>query len=154
MGNMREIKFRAFYKGDVEEWESEGNARMIYDIQDAYDGTGFDDPEGGFGWVSCFSDFMMDEKISVMQYTGLKDKNGTEIYEGDVVEVIHEDGFKTIGQVVWGLDSHRYGNYPAFTIPEFESDLNSFAEIYDSGYYEIEVIGNIYEHKHLLEREK
>src|SRR5690625_6412730 len=75
---MREIKFRAFYKGDTEEWESDGNARMIYDIQDAYDGIGFDDPEGGFGWVSCFSDFMNDEKMSVMQYTGLKDKNGIE----------------------------------------------------------------------------
>ena len=130
---MREIKFRAFYKGDVEEWESEGNARMIYDIQDAYDGMGFDDPEGGFGWVSCFSDFMNDEKISVMQYTGLKDKNGIEIYEGDVIECLREgNGFVTKRHGAYGIET-RFGFYP-------------FIEIHG----ELEVIGNVFQNGGLL----
>ena len=132
---MREIKFRAFYKGDTKEWESNGNARMIYDIQEAYDGTGFDDPEGGFGWVSCFSDFMMDEKISAMQYTGLKDKNGTEIYEGDILT-----GF---------VFKERWTGSVEYLAPYF-AVLGENSHIILEDLEECRVIGNIYEHPHLL----
>lgn len=134
---MREIKFRAFYKGDTEEWESDGNARMIYDIQEAYDGIGFDDPEGGFGWVSCFSDFMAYEKMTVMQYTGLKDEDGTEIYEGDIVKCFtNGNSYVSFKGGVFGLI--------------FDYTFIPFSDIHGG----MKVIGNIYEHKPLLEREK
>lgn len=144
---MREIKFRAFYKGDIEEWEYNGNARMIYDIQNAYDGTGFDDPEGGFGWVSCFSDFMDDEKMSLMQYTGLKDKSGTEIYEGDILEGFGREDFRM--QVLF--------KEPSFSVKWFDKSIKSIRQLPDGTEpmphninITSEVIGNIYENPELL----
>lgn len=75
----------------------------------------------------------------VMQYTGAVDKNGLEIYEGDIITHSH-DGMT--GVVVW--NSAGYG----FSIEdlkgeEFIADLND----YD---WQPEVIGNIYENKELL----
>lgn len=99
--------------------------------------------------ANIFSDF------ELMQSTGLKDKNGVEIFEGDIVRITSFPGdwYSTIGHVIWGLDEPMSGAYPAFFIPEFESEMNSFSQIFDSGEYEIEVIGNIYEDKELLEVE-
>lgn len=75
------------------------------------------------------------KKSPVMQYTGLKDKNGKEIYEGDVVR--HPYGFGN----GWGEVTYWP---PMFKL---QSDDGTCDEI---GFDECEVIGNIYENKDLL----
>ena len=108
---MREIKFRA--------WDKKGKA-MREDIQTFY---------------GSFWDIIKDENWDIMQYTGLKDKNGKEIYEGDIVNI---DGL--IVPVIWyaGAWMVEY-----FTIPT-KSYLSHFDEL------DVEIIGNKYENTELL----
>lgn len=78
------------------------------------------------------------DRYDLMQFTGLKDKNGKEIYEGDVVEFIlpneHEGETEYIEEITYeGSSFVLDGNVP---VDAFEKEL--------------EVIGNIYENPELL----
>lgn len=90
--------------------------------------------------------------LNIMQYTGLKDINGTEIYEGDIVEYVNK-GTKGIGKIVYGL----YDNEHQADLGYYIQWLNQEYWRNDLGYWKkkgIEVRGNIYENPTLLEEDR
>ena len=121
---MREIKFRGLSKKG--EW--------IYGdlIQRTHK---FIFPTGVYAY-NIFEFLIEVDHETVGQYTGLKDKNGTEIYERDIIENDGDDAHEvvTFDEGSFWLEGSTY------TTPLHE--VNTEAE---------EVIGNIHEHPHLLE---
>jgi uncharacterized phage protein (TIGR01671 family) len=93
-------------------------------------------------------DQFADDEYVFTQYIGVNDSVGNEIYEGDIVSVSNDDYHETaLHEVVYGS---RVDNYPAFYLKGFDSDSNSFCEIFDSGNYTCVVIGNVFENYELL----
>ena len=91
---------------------------------------------------------------TVGQYTGLKDKNGVEIYEGDIVSAWSE-GYNHKGEIRWRFEGQpSIIIYPAFSNQNFwklhgeRGNGNAFSDNKtDDG---VEIIGNIYENPELL----
>ncbi len=104
----REIKFRA-WDSDVERFVS-----------------------GGF-WINATTGNLQHlPSITVIQYTGLKDKNDVEIYEGDIL--IHEDFEHKKDKVVG--------------VMEWDEKVAGFTRFYPLNKFE--VIGNIFENPKLV----
>lgn len=83
---------------------------------------------------------------TVGQYTGLTDKNGKRIFEGDIVKV-YIKGYCTICTVGWAETVAHFQLWQINTIPKTPTNLNL-------GNYDCEVIGNIHDNPELLKGEK
>ncbi|HEL2086086.1 TPA: hypothetical protein TY878_001305 [Streptococcus suis] len=81
----------------------------------------------------------------VMRSTGLFDKNGKEIFEGDII-VAMSQGAKAIGEVKRRIDGY-WLMYPFWQ----HGELWHIVENVDTGETGVEVIGNIYENPELVE---
>ena len=130
----RQIKFRAYDKKE-KKW------LLGYDVGNL----------GGFSlfgecmlmdeWSAILNEYLFDrnghtaEDLVVMQFTGLLDKNGKEIYEGDIVKAQFDS--EPNGEVKW------YQEYCCFGI-------DGFMQITELQAKNFEVIGNIYESPELL----
>lgn len=125
---MREIKFRA--------WDIK---RKTYDHEEI-----LLSPNGDI-LASRWQELREPESIYIIeQYTGLKDKNGEMVYEGDIVLDCYDGDDAFI--VEWDKDT------ASFILTDTEHILNvSFDNFYPDKY--LEVIGNIHENKELLESE-
>jgi uncharacterized phage protein (TIGR01671 family) len=96
--------------------------------------------------ISDVTDFYAYEEFKLMQSTGLRDKNGKEIFEGDVVK--YEVGRNTYTEEV-AYDK----NFAGFGVKDAKANVVfTFGEIAeDISLISLEVIGNIYENHELLE---
>jgi uncharacterized phage protein (TIGR01671 family) len=122
----REIKFRA--------WDKVHN-KMVTPIA-----LGFLSNEV----VTSDSALEIGKHCELMQYTGWNDKNGKEMYEGDIVKTNYYTGtpgnFKRIvGKIVY--------HFPAFVV----EGINQYEGMREKLHGLSEVIGNIYQHQNLLQ---
>lgn len=130
------FRFRAI---DNRDWSDE-KGKIYYDVQDAYDWSGGEPevPATSFGCIVDGAGWIVE------QCTGLKDKNGNLIYEGDIVELTDDDSFeKPIKTIVrWAEENACFGLFGSHNLyygfSSYESD-------------NFEVIGNIHENPELLE---
>lgn len=91
------------------------------------------------------------KKETVGQYTGLKDKNGTKIFEGDIVQ--YQPNY--MSEPTYSVVEYCAGkyNYPAFDLKKHDYEANGLQCAHEEG-MGCEVIGNIFDNPELLEVEK
>ena len=127
----REIKFRAYHKERKEMFEI---ASIDFEEKKAALSNGI---------IKLLNvDF---KQFELLQYTGLKDKNGKEIYEGDIIKYKfpYDKRIKHISPVKFLETEASFGIKDRYEneIPLYTASSNNY----------FEVIGNIYENKNLLE---
>lgn len=124
LGRLMSVKCMFFQDSEIEEFEL--NDALMNDYITAYP-----------------------DEIELMQSTGLKDKNGKEIFEGDVLEL--KDCGETIGNVkVYWDDSLALFQLDAIIVDE----KAPIYKVVDDENYSYIVVGNIYENSELLEDKK
>lgn len=137
---MRTIKFRA--------WDKKSKKMRMIDTM-AFHGNGaFDEPTGELKLVNMWGRDCIEDKpiilhreigeFEIMQYTGLKDRNGVEIYEGDLIG----ESFSPVGEVKWFQDHCQ-----------FLVDFGDGIEPQELGEWCVK-IGSIYENPELLTKEE
>lgn len=123
---MRKIKFRA--------WDRFKQRWSNYKIND--DTVYFMDKNTGV-WYGSYNKRYKD--FNLMQYTGLKDKNNKEIYEGDILS---DGNVKNLYKVIFENGSFR---------TEYKGDFEEYSfDLIDVVAQGCEVVGNIYENPELL----
>lgn len=127
---MREIKFRVW---------NPTTSRMIYDTDSVNLGSGtILEIEKGKVYAEYQDEVKRWVLTNLMQFTGLLDKNGKEIYEGDIVQ----DYFGTKFEVVWDEFMFNLKDY-------YDGSADYPTVAFAEGVFKI--IGNIYENPELLE---
>lgn len=120
---MRTIRFRA--------WDGRRNKMMFFGLYSLL----VDGIERNPEYMEHYKTGMID--FTPMQYTGLKDKNDKDIFEGDICKAVDSSG------KIWTAPIEYKEGYFCFE--------SNYSTILNSGYAkELEVIGDIYQHMDLL----
>jgi len=125
---MREIKFRA--------WDKSFKV-MCYEVQNPIN----------VGCDSLYFHHFLQDGFELMQFTGLKDKNGKEIYEGDIIKN-PEAKYLSPEEVRW---SGKGSDFCGFTLHDKKYFTNHLCKTITD---QSEIIGNIYENANLLNDNK
>lgn len=128
--------------------------KMWHRIETLYDGYIYgsnigEEPHQEWNYGSsarCFGEILKDKNFIVLEYTGLKDRNGKEIYEGDIVRYSYcgdsdPDSFKDLVVSFGPHNVESFHNCVGFWL----GNLDSWPED-----FEMEIVGSIYESPELL----
>lgn len=163
---MREIKFRAWDKEDKKLWKVVSITESVWgDCEEAHIRVCelHENPS------KKETDVRMSVEYELIQFTGLKDKNGKEIYEGDIIKYSFRDGndintrfmqiyndgvnfkMKELYRDYWlekvdGVLKIKHGH-----LTKYRGETNLLCDVLALVIYWYEVIGNIYENPELLE---
>lgn len=135
---MRTLKFRAYDSAT-------GKVSEPFDVKESWG-----------DYLIDFEDYSTDgalDSIIWEQFTGLLDRNGKEIYEGDIIRVFSTDEYEVSFEGIYRVYfDNRWLSYQMYKI---QSSYSSIAEPFEPEMSaNIEVIGNIHENPDLLERGK
>lgn len=138
---MRKIKFRAWDK----------KRKKIFEVMNL--DLRFPTPRGVFIGVTdmrrgIFSgpriEYVDINDVEMMQFTGLKDKNDKEIYEGDILELYNHHQVEVI--------EYEGSAFGVFEHTNSSRESGRFTNLDEWADNAMEVIGNIYEHPELIKR--
>ena len=138
---MRKIKFRAWLKDAKEIIEVE-DIQFKDDKKYQIDNIKLQPKKNQSLIINTKSARRTEDKIELMEYIGMEDDNGKEIYEGDIVKVksgMAYDNYSLIGVITFSCGSFYINDKPIY---ELVNDNCSF-----------NVIGNIFENSELLKME-
>ena len=132
---MREIKFRA--------WDKENKIFHYFTLFDIWKNIKYPTH------VVTNNEVYYIKDLPIGQYTGLKDKNGKEIWEGDIIEI--DDDWKSgegeRGEVMW---DEKNAMFRLFCYTKHGGEGWFMAE--NKTWMKLKIIGNIYENPELIEK--